>query len=492
MAKLLPYQKRWINDTSPVKFWEKSRRIGASWGDAADSALVASKTKADGGMSTYYLSYNKDMTKQYVGDVADWAKKFNLVAGELEEIVLEDADKDVTIYQVRFASGHVVQGLSSNPSNLRSKQGRVRIDEAAFVEDLRELLKAAIALTMWGGDVAVISTHNGEDSVFNQYIQDIRAGKLDYALHHTDLDSALDEGLYKAICAAKGLNWSAEAEAAWRKKLIADYGDGADEELFCIPSRSGGAWLNRNLIESCMSAELPVVRWTPPVPDFVDWPLDRAHREVRDWCEAELKPLLDKLEREHGTCHHYFGEDFGRSGDLTVLAPLTELDDLSLVVSFLLELRNAPFRTQEQILKYMADRLPRFSGGALDARGNGQALAEYARQEYGPELIQEVMLSQAWYREHMPPLKAQFEDRTLVLPKDAGVLDDLRGIKVAKGIARPPETSTKGKEGQRHCDSAVALALAVFARNSIEVGEEWVCATAGRGTTRRLTHGFRG
>ena len=35
------------------------------------------------------------------------------------------------------------------------------IDEAAFHDDLPELLKAALAFTMWGGVVRVISTHNG-------------------------------------------------------------------------------------------------------------------------------------------------------------------------------------------------------------------------------------------------------------------------------------------------------------------------------------------
>lgn len=484
---LLMYQKDWINDRSPVKFWEKSRRIGASWADAADSALVAAMSKEEGGMSTYYLSYNKDMTKQYVADTADWAKKYNLVAGEVEEIVLADAEKDVTIYQVRFASGFVVQGLSSNPSNLRSKQGRVRIDEAAFVEDLGELLKAALALTMWGGDVAVISTHDGEDSEFNQYIQDIRAGKLDYSLHRTDLDDALSGGLYKAICKAKELTWSEQAEAVWRSKLIADYGDGADEELFCVPSKSGGAWLTRNLIESCMSPEFPVITWQPPADDFVDWPLEIAHAEVEDWCETVLLPLLQELPQD---CKHYFGEDFGRSGDLTVLTPMTEHDDLSLSTPFLVELRNAPFRTQEQILFYMVDRLPQFSGGALDARGNGQALAEFARQRYGADFIAEVMLSQSWYREQMPPLKAQFEDRTLLIPKSAAVMDDLRGIKLTKGVPKPPESSTKGKEGQRHCDSAVSIALALFARNTIEVDTEWRFASAGGGAVKRMITGY--
>ena len=93
-----------------------------------------------------------------------------------------------------------------------------------------------------------------------------------------------------------------------------------------------------------------------------------------------------------------------------------------------MELRDAPFRTQEQILFYLVDRLPRFSGGALDARGNGQALAEFARQRYGPELIAEVMLSQGWYRENMPRLKAAFEDRTWAIPQERSGAGRLPGL----------------------------------------------------------------
>jgi len=472
---LLPYQRAWVEDRSPVKFWEKSRRIGASYADAADSALVAAKAKDAGGMSTYYLSYNKDMTSQYVRDVAAWARIFDLAAGDMEEIVLRDGDKDVTIYQVRFNSGFVVQGLSSNSNNLRSKQGRVRIDEAAFVEDLAELLKAALALIMWGGDVAVLSTHNGDDNPFNGYVQDIRAGKLKYALHRTTLDDALSQGLYRRICQVKGQGWTSEAEAAWRAGLVEQYGDGADEELYCVPRQGSGAYLTRNLIEGCMREDVPVLRWTPPADEFVDWPLDRAWREVRDWCEAELDPLLCRLD---SGSRSYFGEDFGRSGDLTVIWPLQELASLFLHTPFVLELRNAPFRTQEQILFHLADRLPRFSGGALDARGNGQALAEYARQRYGVDRIQEVMLSEGWYREHMPKLKSQLEDKTMSLPRDAHVLDDLRAFKVVKGVAKIPDTRTQDKAGQRHGDAGVAAALAVFAAKTSECGGEWDVATA--------------
>lgn len=472
----LPYQWAWIQDHSPVKVWAKSRRIGASFCDAGDSASIAALSRSQGGMSTYYLSYNKDMTRQYVRDVASFAQKFHFVASAVEEIVL-DRENDVTMHQVTFASGHVVQGLSSNPANLRSKQGRVRIDEAAFVDDLPALLKAALALTMWGGDVALMSTHNGEDNAFNQLVQEIRAGKLPYSLHRTTLDDALQQGLFRRIVEVKGEVaaaqgqpvpvWSQEAEDEWRAKLIEEYGVGAPEELFCIPSRSSGTWLTRNLIENCMASEIPVLRWTPPAGDFVDWPLERAAAEVRDWCEAELEPLLRGLDRD---ARSFLGEDFGRSGDLTVLWPLQELAGLFLSTPFVVELRDAPFRTQEQILAFLGDRLPRFSGAALDARGNGQALAEFARQRFGAWRVAEVMLSEPWYREHMPKLKSQLEDRSISVPKDTHILDDLRTFRMVKGVAKLPDVRTSDAGGNRHGDAGIALALAIYAAKTSEAG----------------------
>ncbi|WP_291325270.1 hypothetical protein [Desulfovibrio sp. UCD-KL4C] len=485
---LLGYQKKWINDETPVKFWEKSRRIGASFCDACDSALVAAKNEDEGGMSTYYISYNKAMTKQYVKDTAFWAKKIGLVASEVEEIVL-DEDKDITIFQVRFASGHEVQGLSSNPSNLRSKKGRVRIDEAAFVDNLKEVLKAALALIMWGGNIGVLSTHNGEDSEFNELIEEIRAGKKSYSLHRTDLDEALEQGLYRTICDVKGIEWTQAGEDIWREELIDFYGEGSDEELYLIPSKSSGNWLNRNLIESCMDPIIPVLTWLPPAANFVDWPLDTAHREVRDWLQGNLRPILDHLPTN---CRHYLGEDFGRTGDLSVDWPLTRMPDLSLYTPFVLELRNAPFRTQEQILFYILDRLPRLSGVALDARGNGQALAEYARQQYGPELVAEVMLTVGWYREHTPRVKASLEDRSSTLPKSENIMEDFRGIKLVKGVPSVPDRSIKTATGQRHYDSFVAYVLAEFAAATIEPPQEWESpVTAGTLLTSAMTRGFR-
>lgn len=106
---LLPYQQRWLNDKCQVKVIEKSRRVGISWAESADSALRAS---ARDGQDTWYLGYNQEMAEEFVLDVAFWAKTYNLAVSESQEIVLKDEDKDILAYRVRFASGRRVTALT--------------------------------------------------------------------------------------------------------------------------------------------------------------------------------------------------------------------------------------------------------------------------------------------------------------------------------------------------------------------------------------------
>ena len=466
---LLPYQATWAADRSPVKVWEKSRRIGASWGEAADSVLYASEQGGGEKRNVWYIGYNKDMALEFINDSANWARAYNIAASEMEEydeIDIEEyegvvSEKKIQAFKITLASGWRITALSSRPSNLRGKQGRVILDEAAFHDKLGELLKAAMALLIWGGEVHIISTHFGESNEFNALIQDIRAGKVNYSLHRTTFDEALADGLYKRICEVLKRDWTEEAEASWRQQVVDFYRDDADEELFCIPSQGTGVWITRALIEGCMSREIPVIRYSQPS-SFAELADHLRYAEVKEWCEEVLLPQLKKLDPGRDS---YFGEDFGRTGDLTAIEPLQETQAAILRAPFILELRNIPFQQQEQILVFIVDRLPRFRAGALDARGNGQYLAERMMQLYGASRIFQVMLSETWYRENMPKYKAAIEDKSVLLPYDADIIEDHRFIKVIKGVAKIPEGRTKGDDKlQRHGDTAICGALAWFAK----------------------------
>ena len=83
------------------------------------------------------------------------------------------------------------------------------------------------------------------------------------------------------------------------------------------------------------------------------------------------------------------------------------------------------------------------------------------------------MISETWYRETMPLLKAGIEDRTLILPKNSGVLSDFRSLRVVKGVARVPEQRTKDKTGGRHGDAAIACAMMLDARKELADYEPW-------------------
>jgi phage FluMu gp28-like protein len=459
---LLPYQVKWIADESRIKVAEKSRRIGITWAEAADSALKASARK---GMDTWYLGYNREMALEFVETASTWARQLDKAARAIEEIAVEDERRAIQSYRVRFESGHKIVALSSRPANLRGKQGRAVIDEAAFHDDLPSLLKAALAFTMWGGSVRIISTHNGAANAFNELVNTIRAGHKPYSLHRITLDDALTEGLYHRICAKLGMKWSAAAEQEWRARLFEEYGEDALEELLCIPRAGGGAFLASVLIEKRMEAGIPVIRWEMP-DGFAGCPERERTQAASDFCEERIAPLAATLDTNAVSV---FGEDFGRSGDLSVIWPLQIRSDLLRRTPFIVELRNIPFQQQEQILFYVADRLPRLAAGALDARGNGQYLAERAMQRYGSR-IQQVMLSNEWYRENMPRYKAAFEDGRIAIPLDAEVLADHRSLVMENGVARVPDRRARNSEGQRHGDSAIAGALAFFA-SQVEVRE---------------------
>lgn len=480
----LPYQQKLLASVSAhaVTVVEKSRRTGYSWAAAAIAALTAARSKDAGGMDVFYMGYNLDMAREFIEYVADWAKDFDLAAGSSGEYFFPDPDnpdKTVQAFRITFASGFKVVALPSVARALRGMQGLVIIDEAAFHDDLAEVLKAAFALLIWGGKVVVISTHDGEGNAFNQLIEEIRAGRKPYALMRCTFDDALADGLYKRICQVSGKDWSPEAEAEWRGGIVAQYGEAADEELFCVPSKGGGAYFPMALVEACASPDVPVLRLAL-ADGFAGMAMHLREAEVRDWMEAEVGPLLAGLD---ATAPSFLGQDFGRHGDLSVLWPVQIGRTTVRHTPFLIELRRVPFEQQRQILFYVLDRLPRFCGAALDAGGNGAYLAEVAWQRYGDRVAQ-VKFTADWYRENMPPLKAAFEDQAFTIPKDRDVIDDLRMVRTVGGIARVPDlrrAEAGGKAGdKRHGDAAIAGALAYTASRLPVIEYDYTSAAPAR------------
>ena len=138
---------------------------------------------------------------------------------------------------------------------------------------------------------------------------------------------------------------------------------------------------------------------------------------------------------------------------------------------FAVELVNAPYETQRQILFYLLLGLHRFTAAAFDATGNGGYLAEAARLRWGASMIECVMLNDPWYREWMPKLKAEFEDGNLMIPRHADVQDDLGKSRSSTGCPR----STRARTPARAASSATA---------TLRWPWPWPCGPAGWGRHR--------
>ena len=423
---LLPYQVAWVQERAQFAVCEKSRRIGLSWADAYEGVLHA----AEGRGNVFYQSFNQDMTQTYIEDCAAWATRFGLAASEIEETLISNEREQVLRYRITFDSGKSIQALPSNPRVLRSKGkpgDRYVLDEAAFCDDLDELLKAATAMTQWGGQVRIVSTHNGQSNPFNKLVTEVREGKhSQYALHRVTLDDAIAQGLVRRIYSVTGQTWHADADADWRAKIVGGYlsREAADEELLCIPSQGGGAWLN----------------W--------QWLRHAEHNDAG-------------LPEQYNGGHIYIGVDIARRNDLWVATVLERVGD----VLWLRELRAERGITFAEQASIVADLVRRYNPIriAVDQTGMGEAVVEQMQDAHGKSRVEGVLLTSPKRLAVATAIREALEDGRLRLPANEALRADLHSIKAETGPTGAPRLVAERSGTDGHADRFWALALACAA-----------------------------
>ena len=499
---LMLHQTDWLADESDLKLAEKGRRTGITFAEAIDDALIAAKAKSDGGQNIFYIGDTKDKGREFLGYCAHTLRTVCAELASIDEFVFRDqrddgSSRDISGYRIICASGNRIEGLSSRPENIRGLQGIVVIDEAAFHKDVRAVVDAVNALLVWGGQIRIISTHNGVLNPFNELIREALAGKNPFSVHHIPFTAAVTNGLFKRVCMVNGKTWSPEAEVKWEAKIRAAYGtrDAAmKQELDCIASEQEGAALTRVQIEACM-IDAPIVRWHC-TDAFKNLPGETRKSAAKEWFEANVRPHLATLDLFIG---HVLGQDFARKADVSAIKVLELSRDLVRRSRLLVEMRNVPFDQQRQILFWIIDSLPNFSGAALDGTGNGAYLAEVAQQQYG-EIVHDIKLSTEWYRVNAIPYIEAFADGTVMIPRHEDCLRDHQSLTYVNGICKvPDDTRFKGADGlDRHGDTAIAGMLAYFvSRNAVTVWGDMPGADNdddgwGEGRTVRTTSGIGG
>lgn len=462
---------------------EKGRRTGITFGIALEKSLVAASQRVAGGDNVYYVGDTKEKGLEFIGYCAKFLQTIAKAQGQgvsrIEEFLFEDQDehgktKYITSWRIRLASGFQIVALSSRPENIRGLQGHVIIDEAAFHRNVQAVLDAATALLIWGSKIVIISTHNGTQNAFNQLIKEVNAGVYEDTaiVYKATFDDAVENGLYERVCLIKGETPTVEGKKKWYRKIRKGYGSRKAqmrEELDAIPRDGNGTSLPTTWIEQASVQGRKVLRLALPE-SFVEKSVAERDDFADAWIEANLKPLLKELDPKY---LWYFGQDYARHRDFSVITPLGIMPNLMRDVPFVIEMHKVPARQQMQILWAMIKGMPNFIAGAMDATGTGETVAELTADEFGHDRILQVKLTQKWYGEYMPRMIALFEEAQLQMPADANLTQDLRAIEEVNGI--PMVVALKRKDLkdpdlERHGDFSPALCLANAAYLQVSMG----------------------
>ena len=499
---LMKHQVEWLNIKSDIKACPKGRRTGITFAESFDAVFTAAASKEAGGMSVYYIGDTKEKGLEFIGYCAKFSRVMAEAQGQIvqiEEFIFEDQNekgetRQITAYRIRYASGFQIVALSSRPENIRGLQGKVIIDEAAFHPNVQGVIEAATALLIWGGRISIISSHNGKNNPFNQFVNDIEKGVFgdDAKVLVVTFDDAVENGLYERVCFMQGKVATLEGKQKWYSKIRKAYGariSAMREELDAIPRDGSGARLPGVWIDQAMPEVRPVFRLTLSE-DFTYKPEHERRAWVQDWLDKEFAPELARLNKN---LRHVAGHDFARHRDFSHFTPAEIDETLNRNVPFVIEMHKVPTRQQEQIIWFVLRRLPNFSGISMDATGSGETFAEYTADEFGHDLVHQIKINRPWYGQWMPKYIQAFEDGTLTLPRDANLEADHRAIEEHDGIpmvSKARSQDLKDPDLYRHGDGASSGCLMWHASLNMPSINTHIMSKGSR-TASKLLRGYR-
>lgn len=418
-AFFLPYQQRWLSDNSPIKIWEKSRRIGATYVQSYEDVrdCIAKTVPA-----VWFSSADESAAKEYITYCEMWVKLFHVAAKSMGEVVI-DSEKDVKALVIEFANGTKIHALSSNPKGFRSKGGKVVLDEFAHHNNPWELWKAAKPCVTWGFPLRILSTHNGQSCLFFKFIQQVLKGILKWALHKTPVQLAVAEGLVDKIY---GRKTTEEERQAWLNEQRANCFDEYTwlQEYCCEAIDEACAFLPYDLIATCEYGDL-------------------------------LKSL-DEI-----TNDLYVGMDVGRKKDLTCIWLLEAFEKTKYTRKVKI-LEKTPFHIQEEILSSILMH-PKMRRCCIDATGLGMQLAESAQRKFGKYRVEAITFTNKIKEALAYNVRTNFEDKSIYVPAEQEVREDLHSVRRQTTDAGNIRFDVEKSDASGHADRFWALALALHA-----------------------------
>ncbi len=429
--RFLPFQERWIMDSSPFKIMQKSRQIGISWSTAyrAVRECISKKSNYD-----FWVSSRDEMqAKLFLEDCKNFAGILGKASKDLGQVIYKDEQR-TSAYVLQFENGKRINSMSSNADAQAGKRGSRILDEFALHKDPKKLLDIASPGTDWGGSIEIVSTHRGSHNFFNKLVEEAKyINRRKASLHTVTLENALDQGfLYKLqskIGESSPVFHYDEADYFNYIRNRCSDEETFQQEYMCVPADDESAFISYDLISKC------------------EYSLDEKWEKTLEEL-AELGEIL------------YLGVDVGRKSDLTTLYLFAKVNGVYYTRK-IIRLKDMPFSKQEAIL-YRLLSMSWVFRCCIDATGLGMQFAERAKEKFGSSKVEAVTFTNKVKEDLAYTLKAAFEDGILRIPRDKDLTASLRAVKkttTSAGNIRFDAARTDAG----HADEFWAMGLALHA-----------------------------
>src|SRR5690348_13109955 len=227
--RLLPYQRRWVEDRSSLKMVVKARQIGYSFAATLQALLRCLERKT----TWIFLSKGERQSKLLMEKVQEHIQSCGIVAQAFESSFFEGASQKQL--EVRLPNGSVIYGLPSNPDTARGYSGNVTLDEFAFHADAAKIYSALFPTITRGYSLEVISTPNGQQGKFYELAK--AAGLTEgyqrdvgnqWSAHKIDIYGAVKQGLAKQVGVGdeemiRQLRSGCDDEESWRQEYCCEF-----------------------------------------------------------------------------------------------------------------------------------------------------------------------------------------------------------------------------------------------------------------------------
>lgn len=411
---LLPWQQRWVADTSRFKIGLWSRQTGKSFSTACEA--VTDCTAQEQGSTDLWvvLSAGERQALEWMEKAKKWSAAVKATVDSYDEL-RNSANALLSRAEIRFSNGTRIVAIPANPDTARGYSANLILDEFAIHErpfDIWAAIYPSITNPLAGEKrLRIVSTPKGRGNKF----ADLWEHNENYAKHKVTIEDAVENGLFgkdQKVAAAK----------------LAELRAGVDDN---------DIWAQEFMCE------------------FIDNTAVLLPYEMIGKCESESI-------RDDGASPIYIGMDIGRSHDLSVIVTSVKLGDVLAVID-ITELKKIAFADQLDVLVGKA-RANRVQGVCIDSTGIGAMLAEEAVRKVGGK-VQPVQFTVASKGEMYGLMRRRFEERSIRVPVDRNLREDLHAVqRIVSTGGNVTYSAPRNADG--HSDRAAALALCCMAGKS--------------------------